>query len=51
MADFTDSPLFKNDLRPMPYWAMLAEDKLQAWADGKAEGYSTGFPPLTNTSG
>lgn len=46
MADFTDSPLFKNDLRPMPYWAMLAEDKLQAWADGKAEGYSTGFPTL-----
>ena len=46
MADFTDSPLFKNDLRPMPYWAMLAEDKLQAWADGKAEGYSTGFSTL-----
>ena len=44
MADFTDSPIFQNDLRPMPYWAVLAEDKLQAWADGKAEGYSTGFP-------
>ena len=44
MADFTDSPLFKNDLRPMPYWAVLAEDKSQAWADGKAEGFSTGFP-------
>jgi replicative DNA helicase len=36
--------LFQDDLRPMPYWAMLAEDKLQAWAAGKAEGYSTGFP-------
>lgn len=44
MPDITESPVFQNDLRPMPYWALLAEDKLQAWADGKAEGYSTGFP-------
>jgi replicative DNA helicase len=41
-----DNPLFQKDLRPMPYWAMLAEDKLTAWASGKAEGYSTGFPSL-----
>ena len=41
-----DSPLFQRDLRPMPFWAMLAEDKLTAWAAGKAEGYSTGFPTL-----
>ena len=38
--------LFKNDLRPMPYWAMLAEDKLAQWEKGEAEGYSTGFPTL-----
>jgi replicative DNA helicase len=38
--------LFKNDLRPMPYWAMLAEDKLARWAAGEAEGYSTGFATL-----
>ena len=38
--------LFQKDLRPMPYWAMLAEDKLALWASGKAEGYSTGFPTL-----
>lgn len=38
--------LFRNDLRPMPYWAMLAEDKLTKWAAGEAEGYSTGFPTL-----
>jgi replicative DNA helicase len=44
MSDFMDSPIFQNDLRPMPYWSVLAEDKLQAWADGKAEGYLTGFP-------
>lgn len=41
-----ESPLFQRDLRPMPFWAMLAEDKLTAWAAGKAEGYSTGFSTL-----
>ena len=41
-----DNPLFQKDLRPMPYWAMLAEDKITAWAAGKAEGFSTGFPSL-----
>jgi len=40
----TVETLFQNDLRPMPYWAMVAEDKLTAWAAGHAEGYSTGFP-------
>jgi replicative DNA helicase len=40
------NPLFTKDLRPMPYWAMLAEDKITAWAAGKAEGFSTGFPSL-----
>lgn len=41
-----ENELFQRDLRPMPFWAMLAEDKLTAWAAGKAEGYSTGFPTL-----
>ncbi len=41
-----ETELFQRDLRPMPFWAMLAEDKLTAWAAGKAEGYSTGFPTL-----
>lgn len=41
-----DDVLFQNDLRPMPYWAMVAEDKLEKWARGEAEGYSTGFPTL-----
>lgn len=40
--------LFQNDLRPMPYWTMVAEDKLAAWAAGKAEGYSTGFSTFDN---
>lgn len=38
--------LFENDLRPMPYWAMIAEDKLARWAQGIPEGYSTGFAEL-----
>lgn len=38
--------LFQRDLRPLPYWTMVAEDKLRLWAAGKAEGYSTGFPTL-----
>lgn len=46
MPDITESPVFQKDLRPMPYWALLAEDKLKRWADGTAEGYSTGFPTL-----
>jgi len=35
--------LFKSDLRPMQYWAIRAEDKIRLWAQGKAEGESTGF--------
>jgi replicative DNA helicase len=42
----SNTELFQNDLRPMPYWAMVAEDKLAKWAKGEAEGYSTGFPTL-----
>lgn len=43
-APVQENSLFQKDLRPMPYWSMLAEDKVTAWAAGKAEGYSTGFP-------
>lgn len=38
--------MFETDLRPMEYWAMLADDKLTAWQSGKVEGYSTGFASL-----
>lgn len=38
--------LFKTDLRPMQYWAIRAEDKVKLWAQGKAEGVSTGFKDL-----
>lgn len=38
--------LFKSDLRPMQYWAIRAEDKVNLWAQGKAEGMSTGFKEL-----
>lgn len=46
MTDTPSVELFQNDLRPMPYWAMLAEDKLAKWAAGEAEGHSTGFATL-----
>lgn len=38
--------LFESDLRPMEYWAMLADDRIAAWQAGKVEGFSTGFPTL-----
>lgn len=38
--------LFEKDLQPLPYWAMLAEDKIRQWATGKPEGFSTGFCSL-----
>lgn len=38
--------LFNTDLRPMQYWTVKAEDKLDQWATGKAEGMSTGFATL-----
>lgn len=34
---------FDTDLRPMQYWAMMAEKKIDNWAAGIAEGVSTGF--------
>lgn len=38
--------LFASDLRPMEYWSAKAEEKLNAWRQGKAEGRSTGFTTL-----
>ena len=38
--------IFKSDLRPMEYWAMLADDKLAQWKAGIVEGFSTGFKAL-----
>ena len=38
--------LFDTDLRPMQYWAVKAEDKLDQWAAGHAEGMSTGFKTI-----
>lgn len=46
MPDDMVNGLFQQDLRPLPYWTMLAEDKATMWAAGKSEGYSTGFPTL-----
>jgi replicative DNA helicase len=45
-ANADEMKLFANDLRPMPYWTMIAENKLAKWARGEAEGYSTGFAEL-----
>lgn len=50
----TDQPeiidVFASDLRPLEYWAMVAGDKLQQWATGEAEGYSTGFRDIDKYS-
>lgn len=35
--------IFASDLRPMQYWHIKALDKLEAWRQGKPEGFSTGF--------
>jgi len=38
--------IFESDLRPMQVWHTKALDKLEQWAQGKPEGYSTGFRSL-----
>lgn len=38
--------IFEADLLPMQVWAKRAENKLNQWASGKAEGVSTGFASL-----
>lgn len=38
--------IFQSDLRPMQYWHVRAQEKLDIWKQGKPEGYSTGFKNL-----
>jgi replicative DNA helicase len=38
--------IFEADLRPMPYWATLAQEKIDRWATGVPEGWSTGFKTI-----
>jgi replicative DNA helicase len=38
--------VFESDLQPWAYWGLRAEDKIDAWAEGREEGRSTGFPSL-----
>lgn len=38
--------IFQSDLRPMQYWHVRAMEKLDRWASGIPEGYSTGFKEL-----
>lgn len=40
--------IFASDLRPMQYWDMTVDDKLELWEKGIAEGRSTGFKHLDN---
>jgi replicative DNA helicase len=38
--------IFASDLRPMEYWALKAEQKLNQWESGIVDGRSTGFRTL-----
>ena len=38
--------IFQSDLRPMQYWHVRAQEKVDLWKQGIAEGYSTGFKTL-----
>lgn len=38
--------IFESDLRPMQYWHVRAQEKLDVWKQGQPEGYSTGFQNL-----
>jgi len=38
--------IFESDLRPMDVWYIKAMDKLDQWANGVVEGFSTGFKAL-----
>lgn len=40
--------LFATDLRPMQYWVGQATAKIERWATGIPEGYSTGFATFDN---
>lgn len=38
--------IFASDLRPMQFWHVRALDKMEAWKQGRPEGYSTGFQTI-----
>lgn len=38
--------IFQSDLRPMQYWHVRAQEKVDLWRQGIAEGHSTGFKTL-----
>lgn len=40
--------IFQSDLRPMQFWHVRAQEKLDLWKQGIAEGHSTGFKTLDN---
>jgi replicative DNA helicase len=42
----TKLDIFQSDLRPMQYWHVRAQEKVDLWKQGIAEGYSTGFKTL-----
>lgn len=42
--------IFQSDLRPMQYWHVRAQEKVDLWKRGIAEGHSTGFKGLDNWS-
>ncbi len=42
--------IFQSDLRPMQYWHVRAQEKVDQWKQGIPEGKSTGFRTLDNLS-
>lgn len=38
--------IFQSDLRPMQYWHVRAQEKVDLWKQGIPEGHSTGFKTL-----
>ena len=41
-----ETDILESGLRPMPYWAALADEKLDKWMHGIADGRSTGFATM-----
>ncbi len=42
----TTLDIFQSDLRPLQYWHVRAQEKVDRWKQGKPEGRSTGFKTL-----
>ena len=42
----TPLDIFQSDLRPLQYWHVRAQEKVDQWKQGIAEGHSTGFKTL-----